>query len=358
MHRPVSFSGASNPLRDSMTTKSNYIQSSQASNHDPVDEAYRREIGVQDTEQTEEGRERIVEEGQQEDEEEEHHENEGEYEQREHENSYFDHQRQYQMMYGGSLHSYPIDERQSMSGQESTTMFYGNKLDEYLRSQEKTQSSFAFERPTRGFERGERGERIEGTDHYFYHMDDEKRRLKVPSIRYFEDGHVSPLKKKIIEDKYREIRNYSSVEKERQDPYEERERGILSHQDQNTSGSFHHQNRLALNTQPLKQKRPVGTPKKGLSSTTTKSLKTQKSVKSMTNKRQNIENIRGKENTMKKPKERKTGGERGRPQTSVPPTRKTENIKLRPLTRSPHPSGTAKSVKKDTAHHHQEEPEK
>ena len=77
IQRPVSFSGASNPLRDSMTTKSNYIASSQASNHDPVDEAYRREIGVQDTEQTEEGRGKIEEdeEGEGEEEREEHYEN-------------------------------------------------------------------------------------------------------------------------------------------------------------------------------------------------------------------------------------------------------------------------------------------
>jgi len=60
---------------------------------------------------------------------------------------------------------------------------------------------------------------------------------------------------------------------------------------------------------------------------------------------------------VKKSKERKPGVERGRPHTSVPPRKKVEEVKLRPLSRSPHPSTTNKTLKKDI-HHHQDEPEK
>jgi len=387
-HRPVSFSGASN-LRES-TTKSNYVQSSTGSMRDPVDEAYRRQIGVQDTENTEEVRESIQErqqedeedhdnehEGENEDENEEHyqhhhghhhghyqgHHYEGENEEEEEDdepqnNSNFDHQRHYQMMYGGSLHGYPVEDHHNTSAQESA-LFYGNKLDQYLRSQEKTQSSFVFERPTAGYERAERIER-DPNDHYFYHMDDGKRRLKVPSIRYFEDGHVSPMKQRLVEEKYKEIRDReNSVEK--QAPHEERE--VLAQQDQNLGLTFQ-KNRLAATTQALPPKQKHQTPKKGLNQTN-KSLKSQKSVKSIPNKRstkENLENVRNhgnrKDSGVNKSKERKSGtGERGRPQTSVPPRRKIEEVKIRPLSRSPHPSHANKTLKKDT-HHHNEEPEK
>ena len=98
--------------------------------------------------------------------------------------------------------------------------FYSNKLEAYLKTQNKSTDKFRYKKEE---------EKDENDPQYIYHLEDERRRIKVQSIRYYEDNFVSPL----VPSKSMEIKSKSSGLPMREKSFSREERKVLGVVDRN-----------------------------------------------------------------------------------------------------------------------------
>jgi len=242
------------------------------------------------------------------------------------------------------LNKYASESRYNNDSSENNSFhkesnYYGNKLEDYLKNQNQNTEKRRYNHE----------ERDENDPQYFYHLEDERRRLKVPSIRYYEDTYVAPLNPS----KSMEFKSKSSGLQPKDRSFHREERNVLGVVDRNRERE---QGLIQSSEQSLKKIMDQGRSFSNLPQD--KVDKYQRDLRTeYTRTRETLETTKGPLSPMQNRKQferlerQKRSGSKERPRSHTPgsPTKKTASVKMRPLSRAPPHKNKSQKGKANTS---------